>query len=310
MYRSILVPLDGSTFSEPAIPYALELARRSRGRIHLAHVYAGSATEAVPDLELPRGWTDTIRAERQDYLSSMAERIRRASDVEVEPALREGLVVVELRALAREVSADLVVMTTHGRGGVSRAWLGSVADRFLRAAELPLLLIRPDEDQEELDLAHRVGIRNIVVPLDGSELAEHILDAALALGEGEDASYTLLRIVPDPGLADARGPSVRFRTIVDEERRLRRQREESASEYLDRIANRMRGEAIEVDFRVLFDDDTPGAILRFAEESGADAIALATHGRGGVARALIGSVADKVIRSAHLPVLVHRPPES
>jgi nucleotide-binding universal stress UspA family protein len=191
-------------------------------------------------------------------------------------------------------------MTTHGRGMLSRFWLGSIADRLVRQVAAPVLLVRPQaEPVPEADQAP--SLKQVLIPLDGSALAEQIIPHAIALGRLSRAEYTLLHVI-EP-IAEAYGMEL-SRAGFDEAA-LARMRV-VAQDYLDGVAARFQAEALRV--RTAVDSDpAPQAILEYARVHAIDLIALATHGRGGVARLLLGSVADKVARSATIPVLLQRP---
>jgi nucleotide-binding universal stress UspA family protein len=200
---------------------------------------------------------------------------------------------------------DLVVMTTHGRGPLSRLWLGSVADAFLRRSPAPLFLIRPREGAP--DLAAGPGPRHILIPLDGGPLAEQVLGPAVALGQPVGADYTLLRVLP-PAVAVVFEPAGTPMPVLVDDPPLQ-ERESQARAYLDQVANRLRAEGLGVRTQVAVDQLVPGAILDAVPDNDIDLIALATHGRAGLPRLLLGSVADKVIRGAAVPVLAFRPAE-
>jgi nucleotide-binding universal stress UspA family protein len=185
---------------------------------------------------------------------------------------------------------DLVVMTTHGRGGLASFWLGSVADTFVRLSRLPTLLWRPNAAGS--DFARSPVFKHILIPLDGSRLAEQILAPTLALGTLMQAEYTLLRVI-EP---------VAVPSCIHEV-------EATASTYLHQVAKRLAAEGKQVATRITVADQPATAILAAAERHKSDLIAVATHGRSGLRRLLIGSVADKVLRGATIPVLTYCPQE-
>ena len=193
-------------------------------------------------------------------------------------------------------------MATHGRGSMSRFWLGSVADKLVRSLPLPILLVLPQEQASDLAL-DRV-LQHILVPLDGSELAEQALGPAVALGSLMVADYVLVRVVDplEPAGRDAQG----FLISGLAPEGLQRLQEEAAA-YLERTAEHLRARSLQVFTRVLINSQAAEAILQEAGTPPIDLIALETHGRGGLARLLLGSVADKVVRGTPTPVLVHRP---
>jgi nucleotide-binding universal stress UspA family protein len=301
MYRSILVPLDGSAFAEHALPYAMALARQSGGRLRLVQVHEPPVSlEFAAEMPVPYYEDETLRAHEWESLQEVATSLGREWDVPVTPRLREGEPVAALAREVAESGASLVVMSTHGRGPVARAWLGSVADGLLRTIRVPLLLIRPRNGAAER--APHDGFRHILVPLDGSSLSERVLGHAAPRAAASGARLTLLRAVPAsvPALApfaSVGGEAAERDAFVDHLR-------EEAQRSLERVAARL-GTAAEC---VVRSAASPAeGILDYAKQAGVDLIAMSTHGYGGFARLLHGSVADKVIRGAGTPVLVVRP---
>src|SRR5262249_62418742 len=170
MYRSILVPLDGSEFGEHALPLALGIARRAGAGLHLAHVHWRPAplfTEPRANVEntLDPGARRRARA----YLDEVVKQLAAVSAVPVTAAVLEGGIVESLVGHAAATGADLVVMATHGRGLLSRFWLGSAADGRLRQSPAPPLLGRPQEGPP--GLAPRPGARHLPLPPGGPPTA-------------------------------------------------------------------------------------------------------------------------------------------
>ncbi|HXG08223.1 MAG TPA: universal stress protein [Gemmataceae bacterium] len=306
MYRSLLVPLDGSTFGEQALPLALSIAHRAKAVLRLAHVHvplAAMYVEGVPFLD--NDLESEAKEHERAYLDAVVKRLASDPAVSLTSTLLEGPIANALLEYAAAVGVDLLIMTTHGRGPLSRFWLGSVADQLVRQAPMPILLVRPREGSPELPGGP--CFRHILIPLDGSPLAEQAIEPAVALGSLFEVGYTLLRVVNplqtvghDPAGFAISGfdPLVQKRLQVE------------AEDYLERIAERLRPRATRVLTRVIVGAQPAAAILDAAREQGADLIALATHGRGGLRRLLLGSIADKVLRGATTPVLVRRPLDS
>ena len=310
MYRSLLVPLDGSEFSEHALPLALSLARQLGASLQIVQVYVpawggfqklGGRYEPALDLEL--------RERDRAYLSGVVQRIAAVSDISPSSALLDGPVADAICRHAAATGADLLVMATHGRGPLGRFWLGSVADALVRQASIPILLVQPKEAAP--DLTQVRVIRRVLIPLDGSELAEQILEPALALGAATQAEYTLLRVVKqmapaNDDLASGRVSGIRESLLKQLQEKDREQWTE-AQDYLERLAGRLRARSLTVQTRVVSHEQPATAILDDAQMYAADLIALATQGWGGIKRLFLGSVADKVVRGAATPVLVYRP---
>ncbi len=312
-YR-IVVPLDGSRFGEGALPLALALADRQEAALDLVTVTIpqsppvsgrGDATEGDESIE--RG-----RAQASEYLDSVAERIRASGygGALARDVIAPGNAARSIVRYLAEVEADLVVMTTHGRGPLQRAWLGSTADGVIRRSPCPVLLVRPGEGEapeegaEAVDLGVRPApFRSVVLPLDGSEAAERAFDPLPPLMEA-GGSVRLLRAVP-PFVAGG-SPYLPHAVREAHEHELVRK---ASAEYLEGFSARVEAMGFKVHAKVLTAGQAASAILRTAEEDGAELIAMSTSGRGGAARLILGSVADKVVRGAPCPVLLSRTPE-
>ena len=293
MYGSILLPLDGSQFSEAALPVALGLSRKTGATIRLVSVIEFFPTSA------PYGWEDAARDQALGYLTEMAGRIGERAGGEITMTASVGHAPSVIQAAAEK--SDLVVMASHGRGGLSRAWLGSVADHVVRHAKNPVLLVRP-EDAPETDFAQDWAVSKMLLPLDGSGESEAILEHALELGSLFDASYHLVRVVPTPRLFSSSYPPHLIQ--ANRERALKEEKE--ATDYLKEHAERMGAEGLTVAHEVLSGGQPAHDILGEARRTGCDLIAISAHGRGSLARAVLGSTSDKVVRGSHLPVLLYR----
>ncbi|MFV2006410.1 MAG: universal stress protein [Longimicrobiales bacterium] len=297
MSRLILVPLDGSGFAETALPVALTMAKAWDAEIEAVTVH-----EPIPALE-HHLWDEASRQWTESYLKDVVSRVEQSTGAHLASATLGGSVADALQLHAQERSADLVVMASHGRGPMTRAWLGSVADTFVRHATTPVLIVRPAEGRPP-DLAEVVCFDHVLIPLDGSEESRVVLDSALDLGKACDCRYTLLRVYRfGEEFAAAYLPdTVQLNgEMLAEGRDRARSNIEAQAEEL--VARGFRAEG-----KVVVDSSPAAGIMRAAEELDVDLIAMATHGRAGIARMLLGSVTDKVLRGAHTPILISRPP--
>lgn len=292
MYTSIVVPLDGSEFGRQALPVALALARRSGADVHLVHV--------MDPLVLPQGGPmfdarldDDRREEIRAELTVLAERLGRNGSLLVDANCIRGAVIPTLLQFLAADDHDLVVMMTHARGGVGRAWLGNVAAGIARHTSIPLLLMRPGAETPN-DLAEPL-LRHILVPLDGSAMAEEVLDRVVSLGTPDVTTYTLLTIVASDTMPAA--DDVEFEC-------------DARRAHLMDVAVELEASGALVKTRVLVHARPASGILQVANEDRVDLIALTTSGRGFVSRLLMGSVADEVVRGATMPVLVYRPEDA
>jgi len=311
MFRTLLVPLDGSRFGEHALPRALTLARQCGAALHLVHVHVPAAPmymggEMLGDLSVDM----TLRKREKKYLEELVARVRAVADAPVTASLMDGGSIIDgLLKEAKDHQADLIVMTTHGRGAFSRFWLGSVADQLVRQSPVPLLLVRPHEGEPILTVEETA--RHILVPLDGSPLAEQILEPAVAVAP-PDAEFALLRVTEPTIPVDYVGGEGYIgsfgQSLLERLEGLEKQERADAAAYLERHAEQLRSRGFRVQTRVVTHAQPSVAILDDARNHPTDLIALETHGRSGLARLFLGSVADKIVRSAALPILLHRAP--
>lgn len=253
---------------------------------------------------LPRNEQTALDLAAWRVRQAVAGNIRQPhNDRTVLTSLVEGPVAPTLAEHAVGVGADLLVMTTHGRGAVSRFWLGSVTDELLRRSTVPVLVVRPtDSKPADSDLVEEAPIRRIIVPLDGSELAEVTLRPAAALARLFGATIELFHAVPTLSAVLAEGnvltqpdPTTAF---LDEMTR-------QGQGILNKTAKRLAAEGLKVMTTVVLAEGVAAAILE--QTKAGDMIALATHARPPAVRWFLGSVADKLIRGADVPVLVVRP---
>ncbi len=297
MTATILVPLDGSSIAEQALPVAEAVAHRSGARLHLATViqqvpaFSATGEEPLIDPELEQ----QFRAQSAECLEGTAEALGTTQGLEVSCALLDGSPAQALADHVRAKRIGLIVMTTHGRSGINRFWLGSVADQLLRRVKVPILLLRPRQGPPPTEFRH------IVVALDGLSEAERVLDPVIELGSlSPNPEFTLVQVV-EPPVAPITQMAMHPAKLRPHWRELQ---ENSARSYLERVAARMRSRGLRVATQMISARGVGEEILRFAEASGADLLAVGTHGARGAERMLLGSVADKVIRGASCPVLV------
>ena len=299
-FRDILIPLDGSRFAEAALPMALRLAKSAHARLHLALAHEpavvpvglGEAVAQPADDSQGRLW-------RQSYLIETVDQLKQACAGEVDFRELEGPAGPVICEEATRLDIDLVVMATHGRGAMGRLWLGSVADYLIRHLNLPVLLVHPDRGRVPLP---KNLSRSILVALDLSRDAEAILEPVITLTQLTQGHVTLLHnLEPALGTATQVPYPVPFDPVLLEENR------RYAQSQLDRLADRLRLRGVSVSARISTGTSTAAVLLEELEKSEYDLIAMTTHGKRGLGRLLLGSVADKVIRGASKPVLVMRP---
>lgn len=303
MFSKLLVPLDRSPLAEQAIGHAAAIARASHAEIDFVLVDQPFPFGGFSDLP----WkADKSTDDDSAYLEALAGDVSSGASVPVTHAVVRGESVEMICRRALDVGADLIVMTSHGRTGFSRAWLGSVADGLLRRSSIPVLMLRPIEGKSaRASTPH--PFKRVLVPLDGSALAMDILATASALARCSGARITLLRVVqPVPLITPDAGMPLVYPPLIEDEAATARL-EDEAKQQLVELAQRF-GEpgGVEIDSHVVVAGRVAQAIIDFAESHDVDLIAMSTHGRG-ASRLFVGSVADKVLRASGLPILLRRP---
>lgn len=297
MANHILVPLDGSAFAEQALAAAADIARRSGAALELATAYCSQMpawrTSGAPmhDPRMDQELVGRLKA----YLEQTASRVSSELEVPTTGVLLQGAAGEALVKHISERAPALVVLTTHGRGGLSRVWLGSVAEELIRQVDAPMLILRPTESEP----APRFRPRTILVPLDGSERAERMIENAARLSGSDGVRFRLLRVVAPP-LGTPYPNVFPAAAAVDEGEAVA-----AAEDMLHLLCDRLQARGYEVEARAVVEDQVARAILAAAEE-GVDLIAMTTYGFDPVRRRHVGTVADKVVRAAKLPVLLRR----
>lgn len=297
MTRTILVPLDGSVVAECALPIALRVARNTGATVVLLTVHESLSARRAGDETLAHEsrLDAAIRASRRRYLYDTQLRLQSSEpDMVISTQLLDGPVAATIANHVAEFSVDLVVLTTHGRGGLSRLWLGSVTDGLVHRLTVPMLVVRP-ADEPDAALAPP-AFRHALIALDGTAESELAINFAAVMGT--ETSYTLLRVVlPLHKLLRAIASDQEYERDLTEQRGI-------AERYLTDVAGRLTARGMNVHTAIRVDSNPAITIDRAAVELGCEFIILATHGRGPVDRVLIGSVADRVLRTATLPILL------
>jgi nucleotide-binding universal stress UspA family protein len=303
MFKIIMAPTDGSDAERPALGVAVTLARRFDAELRLVRV------ETPPVVVDPRSGPGVLqqteetvleaRRAREKKLEALADELRKRGAPRVISSLETDRVEPGLRDYANRNGVDLIVMSSHSRGGLKRINLGSVTDYLIRNTDIPTLVVRPTHSAVS---GNGSGpFERIAVMLDGSALAEQVLKPVSALISGSNTSVSLVKVLQPifyskkqehsglPWWEDA---------VTD------------AEAYLDLASRRLDNSVRSVTGEVLMGDDVATAILEYCERGNADLLAIATHGVGGIKRLVFGSIADEMTRRAPISVLVFHPRES
>ena len=285
MFNKILVPLDGSKLAEQVLPYAQMLAGACSASVTLLRV-----TE--PDARMPF----TANQSASDYLKYTASNLKPVTVDTMEKIGKPAEVIVDF---AKADAGCLIVMATHGVTGPRRWLLGSVASKVVQTAVNPILLIRATEDAARLG---PFALRRVIVPLDGSGLAERVLPYARMLASKLNLDMQLVRTYSLPAdayvVADgviAQGPAQYRQTLHAE-----------CEQYLDGKVESLRADGFSTVSATVIEGDAASEIVDLAAGPPQSLIAMSTHGRSGVGRWVLGSVAERVVQHSLSPVLLIR----
>ena len=303
VFSKLLVPLDRSLLAEQAIGPAASIARGAHAGIDFALVHEPMPLGGFHDAP----WLEEQLGAEHRYVESIAAEIATGASVATTCAVLRGAPADMIRERALAIGADLIVMTSHGRTGFSRAWLGSVADAVMRSAAIPVLMLRPSADHGGRRTIDRKFTR-LLVPLDGSPLAASVVPIASAFARATGASITLLQVSPTVPLVlpyDVAMPPSYLPTVADDAATA--DLADRTKRELGEVAQRLRAESgATVSAEVVVSDRVATAIVDFVRGHSVDVVAMSTHGRG-ASRWLLGSVADKVVRASGVATLIHRP---
>jgi nucleotide-binding universal stress UspA family protein len=306
MYRRMLVPLDGSALAEVVLPYARVLA--GRFNLDVALIYVADKKESKSFL-LPQAYVDrTADTIRRDIAKNQKKKSgvpRESQGIKVSGEVMVGYPAEEILRYTDTNDIDLILMATHGRSGISRWVMGSVADRVLRSSRIPVLLVRAGIPQ---DIANNEWPDTMLVPLDSSGLAELVLPHVVALAKQPNAKTVKITLLMacEPLSIPAFAPPEFLANWGDMAAKQMAKSRNSAKKYLTRIEKQLNSTGLTVSSEVL-EGQAAEEIVNYAAKNGSSLIVMATHGRSGLSRWAYGSVAEKVLLAASSPILLVRP---
>lgn len=299
MYDRILLPTDGSTHAMAAAEHALALSRAFDATVHVLGVADIDRAAGLFDAGgVDEAFLERVRAETETAVERTAALA--AADDPVETAVVDGDPADAIADYATEADPDAIVMGTHGRRGITRFVAGSVTERVLRTATVPVFTVRrPDGEERAEGTDSTVGAagglptyERVLVPTDGSETAERAVDHAVAIADALDGELHALNVV-DVAAAGQRDP-VPSGTVVEA-------LTEQGEAAVDAVAERADDAGVPVVTAVR--QGFPGSRIRtYARENGADIVVMGTHGRTGLGRVLLGSTVERLVRRAEMPV--------
>jgi nucleotide-binding universal stress UspA family protein len=290
MYDTILFPTDGSNAAESVLEYALQIASEHEATMHILNV-ADTGRDSVT----------TIRGEVIDVLETEGERIvaeatQYAKDegVPVVSAVLQGDPHKTIVDYSQQSDSDCIVMPTHGQRGIQRILLGSVTERVINTAEVPVIAVNPDRDRPLV-----YPPQHVLVPTDGSRGADLALAEGIAVARATDATLHLLHVVETGGL----GPDAR--SVLKEG-----ELTERANEIMAEATEKIDGTSLDTVTSVIEHGDPSKVICDYIDENEVDLAVMGTHGQTDFSRYVMGGVSAKLVRKSPVPVTWVREPES
>lgn len=308
VYKKMLVPLDGSELAEEVFVYAKELSVRLGLDLTALHVAKPSEEEFIPmHLAYLQRSCDMMTCEANALRES--ENLQKVcTPVQGKCEVAVGYPAEQILSYAEENDIDIILMATHGRSGVRRWALGSVAEKVLRASKVPVWLARsgvPDDIVYD-----KWPSRTILVPLDGSKLAEQALPHAEALAKQRGAELVevvLLRVCEDP-FVTADYPEASMPVSWEEHvQEVKSKLNKGCADYLRGVEERLAASGLKVRSELLTGGRPSDRIIAYVKNNPFNLIVMCTHGRSGINRLVNGSVADRVLRGVSNPIFLVRP---
>lgn len=300
--QNILVTLDGSGESECVLPYVAAISKAFGSRVTLLHAIhypiSGMFGEEPTDWQLIEEIENSSESWAREYLQNKQTELE-ALGLPVSWLVVRANPADAILDYADEKSPDLIALSTHGRSGITRMILGSVAQRVLGSCETPLLLLHPSDEEHDAI----AQLNEIVVPLDTSELAEAALPLSREIAKALGMSISLVTAIPsESDLYLGIEYMVHPANLIE-------QAGQVASAYLTRLSGTISDEdGLETNWELLH-GDAGEQIVEFSRDRTNNIVVMSTHGRTGVGRWVLGSVTDKVVRSSGDPVIVVRAPK-
>ena len=285
MFDNILIPTDGSECAQAAVGYAEDLAKRYESNVHALCVADSRTLENAPQYEQIKKESEEVAKRTCNDLS--------VSGVPVEQAVRTDIPHKAILRYATEQDIDLIVMGTHGRTGVERYLLGSVTEKVVRLSDVPVLTVKAEDDSDA-----RYPYTDILVPTDGSEGAEAAIGPAVDVASTYDARLHGLSVIDTMAM----GVDVRSGAILEA-------LEESAQSAVDSVEEQATRASVSAVETAIEHGNPYRGIRSYVEDQDIDLVVMGTHGRSGIERYLLGSVAEKTVRASAVPVMTVRQPE-
>jgi nucleotide-binding universal stress UspA family protein len=295
MFKQLLAPLDGSAIAECTLPHLVALAHAYEARVTLVNVLESSETALGGQPVNPLEW-ELSRAEAQAYLDKVGQRLREEAQIEAEQVLLEGQAAQRICEYAHDNEVDLIVISSHGRSGLSRWNVSSVVRKIVQRAHRSVMIVRAYSAGEQEVAGLRYG--RLLAPLDGSKRAEAVLSAAVTLARFHEAQLLLGHVVVQPEMPCQVLVTEDDETLV---KRFVARNREIIAQYMEQLRDRL---AYAFEPRLLTSDNIAVALHNLVEEAEVDLVLLCAHGYSGKTKWPYGSITTSFIEYGSTPLLV------
>jgi len=297
MYSQILVPLDGSKTAENVLPYARLLTAKLKIPAQLISVVAIPVSVNAEKVLYLDSLIERAVATSREYLTRVAKTF---AGINVTTTVEEGNPEEVILAKAEADASTLIAMATHGRSGVSRWLLGSIAEKIVREAKNPVFLVRA---KDTANTGAQAILRSILVPLDASKMAESVLPTVIELATAMKLKVVLLETFSLKQIIHS------YQDYIPDFAELHRMSKSGADCYLENKKQELKTAGLEV-LTIVSEGEAAETIIELAQGSPDSLIVMCTHGRSGIRRWMLGSITEKVVRHTDDPVLAIRAPRA
>jgi nucleotide-binding universal stress UspA family protein len=297
MFDPILVPLDGSLLAECVLPHAIAIARAFDARIILLRVLEKNQSNGSAQIFDLLNW-QIKKTETKLYLEKVSARLTK-SQLRVDATVLEGLMAESITEFAQNQGANLIILSSHGRSGVSQWGISSVAQKIILGSPTSVLIVRAH--QPAVSELREQSYRQILLPLDGSQRAEYALPLITLLARFHKSRTHLLHVVKKPEIA-RRMPLTQEE--VDLSNRIVKLNQEEAIQYLEQVKSRSHLDGIDVQTHLITSDNPTVALHELVEQEHIDMVALNAHGYSGNNRWPYGSMVLNLILYGTVPLLI------
>ncbi|MBK8418857.1 universal stress protein [Candidatus Villigracilis saccharophilus] len=300
MFNTILVPLDGSQLADCVLPHVIAIARSFDSEVTLLRMLEKTQAGTSAQLfDLVNWQINKTRATL--YLEKIKARFQREK-TRAQTAVIEGLVADGITEYAHSHGIKLIVLSSHGRNGLTRWGISSITQKIIMSAQTSLLIVRAHQDGIHSDeLSEKLLYKRILVPLDGSQRAENVLPIVTQLAQFHRSQIHLVQIIQTPEMARQMPPT---REDVDLSNRIVSRNQEEAGRYLEQLKSRSFLEGLTIQIHLITSDNTAVALHQLVEQENIDMVALSAHGYSGIHQWPYGSMVNNFVQYGKVPLLI------